>query len=432
MFRMILGTSGANLLKLTFSFMILILSTHYLGSEGYGTVSLIILSIAIIMMLNELACGSALVYFASRKPTLHLWVLSIIWVLLNTFIATSVLHVSGLVPAGYELHTGLLALILGISSVHMHLLLGKEKVMMYNVINVLQVLSLFFALLIQFKIAHLIHVNAYVYALYVSYSCALILGFFFLLPYLKAGQSFQGVAIYKDLLGFGIFTQMANIFQLLNRRLVYYLIEIMLANGRAALGVFSAAMQLAEGLWLVSKSIALVQFSRISNTRDKKYAVYTSLLLLKFSFLITLLMLLIVFCIPSSLFVFVLGDDFEMVKLVLILLSPGILFVSSSLILSHFFSGTGTPKYNTIATLLGLICTLLLGFLLVPVYEIVGAALTVSTAFIVSTIYQLLVFLFRENIRLADLLIKHSDMMKARELIFPGKRITGTSAKKDA
>ena len=54
------------------------------------------------------------------------------------------------------------------------------------------------------------------------------------------------------MLKYGILGQTANVFQLINYRLSYYLIDAF--AGRASLGVFSAATQISEGLWIFGKS----------------------------------------------------------------------------------------------------------------------------------------------------------------------------------
>jgi len=60
--------------------------------------------------------------------------------------------------------------------------------------------------------------------------------------------------------------------------------------------------------------------------------------------------------------------------------------------LSHYFSGTGHPHHKTIASGIGLVFTVLLGYTLIPVLGLTGAAVTASVSYLSSMLYQLIVF----------------------------------------
>lgn len=70
------------------------------------------------------------------------------------------------------------------------------------------------------------------------------------------------------MLTYGFAIQIANFAQLLNYRLSYYIIEF--CSGRKALGVFDLGTKLSEAVWILPKSMATVQYARISNSKENK------------------------------------------------------------------------------------------------------------------------------------------------------------------
>ena len=161
---------------------------------------------------------------------------------------------------------------------------------------------------------------------------------------------------------------------------------------KALLGVFSLGVQLSEGLWLISKSMATVQYARISNSSDAEYSKQLTIRFLKISFLATLIALIPLVLLPVNFYRFIFGHEFGNVRYVIIFMSIGIIAVSVNSMFSHFFSGTGKPYINTIGSSIGFVFTLILGLLLIPAYGIYGAALTASISYIASLLFQLIAF----------------------------------------
>ena len=116
---------------------------------------------------------------------------------------------------------------------------------------------------------------------------------------------------------------------------------------------------------------------------------------MKLSFLATLIGTAILLAIPSQFYTFLLGDDFTNVKPILWAMSFGIVALSAEIVLSHYFSGTGQQKKNSLSAFIGLIVTLIGCFTLIPTYGAIGAALT--TAFSYSTMFLFLLILMLKN-----------------------------------
>jgi len=101
---------------------------------------------------------------------------------------------------------------------------------------------------------------------------------------------------------YGIMNQVAHITQMLSFRLSYYVLDHY--HGEAAVGVYSNGISLAESIWMISKSISLVQYARISNTRERSEAAKLTVRLIKFSVAASLIILIPLMLVPSSFYTF--------------------------------------------------------------------------------------------------------------------------------
>ena len=124
----------------------------------------------------------------------------------------------------------------------------------------------------------------------------------------------------------------------------------------------------------------------------------------------------VILLLPESFFVFVFGQGFAGVKIVMLTLAAGIALLSVSIVISPYFSGTGRPWVNTVGAAIGLVFTLLLSFLLVPSYGITGAGISASVAYAVSTVFQLVVFVRVAGIKASDFLIHKDEFQALRQV----------------
>jgi len=417
MFRKIIGTIGTRVISAFLTLLISVLNARLLGTANVGTISLIILSVTFIQLFNNFIGGGALVYMTPRAGFLKLFVLSYIWILAVTILATFCFEFIGslakqleVIPRGYFVEVLCLALVMSFTSANYMLLLGKEKVRTFNILSLVQIIVLIACLVSAVYMFHVRTVMAYYWAILISF---LFSYFFSLLPLLKYFKSepMKGLKpIFHAMMQFGTYAQFGNIFQLMNYRIGYYMVEVWF--GRAALGVMSTGFQIAEGLWIISRSLALVQFTRISNAMDFNYSVRLTLILSKITLVVTTIALLCLLALPASFYRLIyFHHEFGQVRIVIACLGVGIVTLSFSMILSHFFSGINKPYHNMISSAIGLVFTVGLGLLIVPRYGILGAAVTASVSYTISTIYQLVVFIRMTQLKAGDFLLTRSEII---------------------
>jgi O-antigen/teichoic acid export membrane protein len=406
MLKKIIGTAGSRIIIAMITFAIVVINARMLGKEGVGEIALIVLGITIILLISNLASGG-LVYLIPRYNSFKLIVPSFAWAFLSSIAGAYLLSYFKLIPVEYTQHVLFLGLIQSLGGINLTFLLGKEKIKQYNIISVLQFVVLVVSLTLLIYVFDRVEVLSYVFALYAAYSITFILSFLAIRRFIRITDFGGFDMVLIQMFKFGSYVQVANLLQLMNYRLGYYIIERYL--GKASLGIFDTGNKVSEGLWLVGKSVAMVQYSKISNNDNPEYASALTIRFLKFVFVITFFMLIILLLLPDSFFMFVFGKDFTGLNKVVQSLALGILSMSVSMILSHFFSGTGRHYHNTISSGIGLVLTLVFGFTLIPNMGIIGAGITASISYFFSALYQLIIFIRITKTGFYNLLIRKED-----------------------
>jgi O-antigen/teichoic acid export membrane protein len=105
----------------------------------------------------------------------------------------------------------------------------------------------------------------------------------------------------------------------------------------------------------------------------------------------------------------VFSSEFADIKLVIYSLAPAIIALAANTIFSHYFSGTGRPKFNLYASLFGLAVAIPALLSLVPLYGFVGAGISTSIAYTVAVVYQWFIFRHLTEARVTDLLPSTQD-----------------------
>lgn len=415
MFRNIAGTVVTRLLTAVITLAVVILNTNFLGAEKVGVISLVVLASAIIQIVYGFFGGASLIYFVPRAPLVRLFFPSVIWAFITSAGMAFLLDLLHMVPQGYLLQVICLALVQSLSTIPSMVLLGHERIRAANALTLVQVVLLAAMLLAVYLLADHPAVEHYLYALMVSFGAIFVSGMLLIRKHFRESGKDNGRGILASVLKYGAAAQTGNFIQLLNYRLTYYFVRSF--AGLSSLGIFSTGVQVSEGLWIIPRSISLVQFSRISNSDDRKEAVRLTVLFAKISLLITALLMVVLLLIPSRAYVFVFGPEFAGTRLALMSLAVGIVMFSLSVAISPYFSGTGRPLINTIAAALGLVITLTAGFLLIPRLGIVGAGLTSSISYTVTALFQLTFFFVKEKLPLSALAISSDDVKRLRKVL---------------
>jgi O-antigen/teichoic acid export membrane protein len=391
MFKNIFRTFVSRIIAAILTFGVVFISSRSLGPENYGTIGLVMVAIGIALLFSALIGGSSLVYFTSRSNPAAIFTISSLWGLLMAICIPGIMALLNLYPREYFIYVFLISMLANISQNLMFIILGKERIIQQNIINLLQVFAHFTVVSFIFHILKKPSVDHYLFSVLISHSIATVVGFIFcrkdIFPF-----TFYGLSdIIPEIIKYGFWVQMSAFVQIFNYRLSYYLVDWFL--GRQMLGIYTLAVQLAESFWILPRSVAIVQFAHISNMKDVKQSVALSYKLMQLVMIVIALCSIPVFFVPETWLIFIFGIGYTGIKSVLILLIPAIIIFSGTIILSHYFSGIGKVYYNTITGSIGFIFTVISCLILIPQFKLSGAAFATNITYISMFIISLLIFI---------------------------------------
>jgi O-antigen/teichoic acid export membrane protein len=390
MWRSIFGNFGVRVLSALLNLGLVILFSQLTGAVGKGEQSLLLTSIAILTIFDSLVGGAALVYLSSRFAWLGLLGASYIWIVGISISAFFILFFLDVFALKYLLHVVLLSAISAVCAVHASLLLGQQRLKVYNLIQLVVPLFTFLTCAGQWYFQEALN---YELALYVAYVSSLIISIFGLLKFIpeQLKTSSPWLSIWKRMFALGFYNQLAHVLQLLSFRASYYILEQY--KGEAAVGVFSNASSITESIWLIATSISLWQYAVISNAQDQQYTIQLTEKLTRFGMFAALLSVLFFLLLPASFYQLVFGPDFGGLRALMWALAPGVWIFTYALVVGHYFSGHGRYVVNALASGLGLVLSLGASMLLIPVYGALGAAIAASISYGATSLVVLRYFL---------------------------------------
>lgn len=415
MFKKILGTGATRVVNVLTQLATLIMGTKCLGAVEWGKAFIAQTDITFLLIGIELIAGSGLVYFTPRKKLATLMKISYGWiafVMLIYLLLFNILHFfpnfyHTIIPEGYAWLVLLMTFIYSLHEFNLNHFLGKEKVATYNWLFLIQILTQVTMMAVLIFALNLRTAKALLYSQLSGYTLATLIGWILLFPHVKREQKEPLKDIFKELFHYGAFMQLSTLVSTLNKRLSLYLLKT--HCDERSLGVYASGTQVTEGVNIVGQSIGLVEFSALSNTENKQHTSQLTLRFMKLSILLTFTALLVICLLPARFFEWLFSGEFSDIRSVILLIAPGIVFFSAHTILANYFSGTGKPKYNLYASLIGLSVTLVLAFVLIPWFGIRGAAITTTLTYMALFVYQWIVFHKQTESKLIQLIPNRED-----------------------
>lgn len=371
------------------NFLLVIFTAQIWGSEGRGEIALIMANISIIVISNNILSGSTIAYHSSKLNKFHL--------LSTSFVGTFIFSLIGslLFSIYYTFdnfkHLFIIATLISFSNSISLYYLGKKNIKWFNLLTILNPIFIALYLSILYYWFKIQTINAFFYSYYLGVGTVFLIGFIKIIQNKVFEFSFIKIKDLKNIFHYGFNNELSSFFQFLNYRLSYFFIAELL--GFHELGIFSVAVSVTEAIWIVSKSMSAIHFSEIINsTNYKKDIIVTSKVALQ-NFWFSLLLSIILFLLPNSLFTFVFGDNFAEAKTITTYLIPGIIFIAVSNIYGHYFAGIGKLTILKNKSYIGFVATLLAALLLIPKYKLIGACITLNISHFTSSLYLFFMFL---------------------------------------
>lgn len=387
------------------SLAILLVSSRYLGGAVVGQVSLFVLNLAIIQIVNDIYTGTALVYFIPKHNLGKIYSKGFVWTIGCIVVLNLIFFIFNTGIKELWLHVLTISFLSTLHAFHNVILLAKEKIKTYNFLILFQPALLLGVLVLDVFVFDLKDVNAYLVSAYVSWCISLSLSSFYVIKILKKSSRTEEIinstAIFKN----GFISQLGNLAHTLSNRYNYYMIA-----STVLIGVYASASSLVESIWIISGSVSPIILTHIANQTDMENNSRITLLLSKICFLLSILCVAVLFVIPADFFTWLLGKDFSGTKTIMLYLSPGILCISFSTIISHYFSGLGMQKVQLIANSLGLLVTLSTSYYFINLYGLKGACYSATLSYFMQTLVVTIVFMKMNKFKIHQLLNFRKDL----------------------
>lgn len=399
MIKNILHTIFTKFSSAGLGFLIIILISQVLGAEAKGEQAILVYNINLMLMCFTLIGNSTLIYLVPRKNFNSLIIPSLLWVGICAIVAGIIFIFFIKAKVFLSIICVLIAILASISEINQFILLGKQKISQANTLKLLYPLICFSYMLVLWFFDRFTKIEDFITAMFIAYIVSLFYGVFVLkdeYKNIKFLSTKELKADFKNLFKLGFTKQIGYIAQSMNYRLCFYILGFYC--GERLVGIYSNAVSLSEAVMLFGSSLALVQYSSLSNNNNEKSSKEFSWKMCKINGVFTALALLVLSLLPAEFYSFVFGKGFENIAQVIRLLSIGILPLSIASNFTQYFYAKGNFKISTYASLIGLVVTIICGLILIPKYAITGAALTASLSYLTTFAIEFYFFALRKKV----------------------------------
>lgn len=395
-----------------------------LGPVGNGMYNLVVLLPTMLLTLLNLGVGTATVYYVGQKRyttqtivktnTLSGLMISAFAFLCGLIFLSVFYHASSFhqIPIGYLYLVLAFVPLLILNEFYVVIFQGIHDFRAYNSLALVKQISALIALvllLLLFKEKLAGAVAAFIIG--IAFQFAISWALLFKGNHVNLRRVPFSRPYFKESLVFGLKAHFSNMLSFVNYRADILVISYFTTN--IEVGIYSAAVMIAERLWIVSQSISSVLFPRVSSLKEEGDKNALTSLIARNVFAFSILVAIVIFFL-SKLAVFILyGKAYLESAVVLQILLPGITLFSVDRILSNDLAGRGKPELNMYTSIFTVISNLSLSIGLVPVLGLAGAAIATSSTYCLSTVIKLVIFKRVTGVPVTDLLI-----IKGKDLVF--------------
>ena len=410
------------ILFLLFQLFNTILISRLTGPSGFGLYSLMVVNANFLLMLTSLGIPSGILYHAAVNDSTGkslrrlAWVSTSLQVMLIVAIEAVHVHMRGryLIWQERGIYAGIMGIILFASMVvtekYYALYHGQGKFTPYNRITAIFNILLFLALLFTLLLSRDTGTDAVLYiyiAAQVLQSVVMAIGFRD-----RSGMSGPEPSVDRyALLSYSIQSFLANMLFFLLTRLDFWILEYY--HGKEQLGIYALAVRIVQLMLILPGLLSSIMLPGIASQTLDVRTVHRIFRLLN---TLNLAVVLVLILLATRIIPFVFGADFRQSSAILMILLPGMLFLSAQTMLATYFAGRRQVRTNVFSTALALLIAVLLDLLLIPSMGATGAALASSVSYFVCFASQFAGFLSQEGYPWHALIIGPKDADWVRSL----------------
>jgi O-antigen/teichoic acid export membrane protein len=367
MLKRIASTFITKILSGIINLVIAVLISNWIGAEGKGVQGLYLTTLTLSITALSILGLMPLTYLYPRKPSLNYYVIVYVWSVFSSLALYVFLKLVPLVNDDYVFYIVITSFISSLVSNNLSIFIIKEKIVFYNLALFSQPLSHIAFIFGFYWIKGTFSVEYYIYALLFSYLVLFCFSLNGLFQLIKEKLTTDYSLIIKDFLNmlrYGLLHQTATIIQLISFRGAYFILDYY--SSTSDVGVYSNAISITESIWIISKSLSLVFYSRMINTKKALHkSVFENFIFA--SFWLQGLAFIGLAIIPSDFYTYLFGNEFGELKSLIIILLPSSLIFGQSIIIEFYFASIGKHHVNLITSSIGMFIIIALSILLTPV-----------------------------------------------------------------
>lgn len=182
-------------------------------------------------------------------------------------------------------------------------------------------------------------------------------------------------------------------------------------KGNSSVGIYSLSVLFAQIVWLIPNAISSIHLAEIASN-SKAHQIKITLSSIKISIYTAFFIGISIYILSYFFIESIFGEKFAEVPNIILILYIGIIPFSSMPIISSYLAGNNNYKYNFIISFILCLITLILDFLLIPIYGIIGAALASSISYLAGAFLLTMYFLKITNLKIYELLFFKYDELK--------------------
>lgn len=392
-----------------------IILARYLGAEGRGVYAIVILTIVLLTLISNFGIPNATIYYVGKEKDniQNIFSTGLIHALISASLVLGGILLIMFNPwsttlffsANHSIYLLALAALVpqAIASQIKHFIIGQKKIVLYNRLMTLDVLLLSMSLGL-FVIILDYGIQGAILGYVISSFIGLIVNSYFVREYLQAFQlSNIDIPFFKNAFKLGRQFFATGIGGFGIQRVNYLLLEWF--HTATSVGLYTVASALPTLFLIIPSQLATILYPWVANTENEKDKVKLTLLTIKVSFYICLLLMIPLSLFIQTIIILLYGIEYKDTYIAALILLIGMLFSGLAGVIVNYLAGIGKPQYGVYLTIINILGLVLFGCIFIPNGNIEGAAIAKTTAEFISIVYLFFVFINHSKVRLKEILI---------------------------